>query len=242
MEEKPKHPLWLAITVCAINITTGLFHNASTVALFQPFRHWDCINTYFEGSNAGSTKVPAIVGILACDLLLILAAMLPKKTVDQSKNSEERRGRRPNIAFVTTILYAFLSMVVMLVVFAIKEGHWDSIEEMNEVRNVAKMHSIFTMLFMVLVMIWKIVVPDLKIIFTSPLEESKAKIETGEKTDIENPPPKYSEVLDITIENPPPNYSEVSQIRDTEEVLEGRQKASITIENLPPKYSEVPQI
>ena len=101
------HPLWLAITVCAINITAGLFHNASTVALFQPFRHWDCINKYFEGSNEGSTKVPAIVGILACDLLLILSAMLAKKTVDQSKKSVERRGRRTHIVFVTTTLVSF---------------------------------------------------------------------------------------------------------------------------------------
>ena len=145
----------------------------------------------------------------------------------------------------------------MLVVFAIKEGHWDSTEEMNEVRNVAKMHSIFTLLFMVLVMIWKIVLPDLKIIFTSPSEESKTKIETGEKTDIENPPPTYSEVLEITIENPPPNYSEVAQItiKDIENVplenvpLENVPRvqevaeilAVLAIENPPPKYSEAPQ-
>ena len=107
MEAKPKHPLWLAITVCAINIIIGLYNNAVTVALFQPFRHWDCINEYFEGFDAGSTKVPAIVGILVCDLLLILSAMLPKKTVDQSKKSVERRGRRPHIAFVTTSLVSF---------------------------------------------------------------------------------------------------------------------------------------
>ena len=130
-------------------------------------------------------------------------------------------------------------------------------EEMNEVRNVAKMHSIFTLLFMVLVMIWKIVLPDLKIIFTSPSEESKTKIETGEKTDIENPPPTYSEVLEITIENPPPNYSEVAQItiKDIENVplenvpLENVPRvqevaeilAVLAIENPPPKYSEAPQ-
>jgi hypothetical protein len=145
-------------------------------------------------------------------------------------------------------------MVVMMVVYAIKEGHWDSIEEMNEVRNVAKMHSVFTMLFMVLVMIWKIILPDLKIIFTSPSEESKTNIETGKKTDIENPPPTYSEVLEITIENPPPNYSEVAQItikdienttlenvplvqdQEVAEIL-----ASLKMTTPPPKYSEAPQ-
>ena len=143
----------------------------------------------------------------------------------------------------------------MMVVFAIKEGQWDSTEEMNEVRNVAKMHSIFTMLFMVLVLIWKTVLQDLKnIVFTSQLEESKAEIETGEKTDIENPPPTYSEVLEITIENPPPNYSELAQItikeienanlenvprvqdQEVAEIL-----ASLKMTNPPPKYSEAPQ-
>ena len=92
---------------------------------------------------------------------------------------------------------------------------------MNEVRNVAKIHGIFTMFFLVLITMWKSVLPELKyMIFTRASEESKAKIETGEKTDIENPPPTYSEVLEITIENPPPNYSEVSQItiKDSENV------------------------
>ena len=90
---------------------------------------------------------------------------------------------------------------------------------MNEVRNVAKIHGIFTMFFLVLITMWKSVLPELKyMIFTRASEESKAKIETGEKTDIENPPPTYSEVLEITIENPPTNYSEVSQmtIKDSE--------------------------
>ena len=107
MEAKPKRPLWMAITLCAINITFGLFYNASTVALFQPFRDWDFVNAYFEGSYAGNTKVPAIVGIIVCDLILIVSAMLPKKTIDQSKKSVERRGRRTHIAFATTSLVSF---------------------------------------------------------------------------------------------------------------------------------------
>ena len=92
---------------------------------------------------------------------------------------------------------------------------------MNEVRNVAKIHGIFTMFFLVLITMWKSVLPELKyMIFTRASEESKAKIKTGEKKYIENPPPTYSEVLEITIENPPPNYSEVSQItiKDSENV------------------------
>ena len=155
--------------------------------------------------------------------------------------------------------YAMVSSFVMLVVYALMEGQFDSTEEMNEVRNVAKMHSIFTMLFLVLVLIFKRIVPDLKImISTSPSEESKTKIETGEKTDIENPPPTYSEVLEITIENPPPNYSEAAQItiKDIENVslenvplenvpLENVPRVQILevleIENPPPKYSEAPQ-
>ena len=106
MEAKPKRPLWMAITLCAINITAGLFYNTSTVALFQPFRQWDCIIKYFEGSYA-KTKVPAILCILVCDLVLIVFAMLPKKTIDQSKQSVERRGRRTHIAFATTSLVSF---------------------------------------------------------------------------------------------------------------------------------------
>jgi hypothetical protein len=75
-----------------------------------------------------------------------------------------------------------------LVVLTIKDCNWNSIEEMNEVRNVAKMHGIFTMFFLVLITMWKSVLPELKyMIFTRALEESKAKIKTGEKTDIEKP-------------------------------------------------------
>ena len=60
--------------------------------------------------------------------------------------------------FHCSFQYALLSTAVMLVVFAIKEGHWDSTEEMNEVRNVAKMHTCFTMLFFNLVLIWKVMI------------------------------------------------------------------------------------
>ena len=84
--------------------------------------------------------------------------------------------------------------------------------------------------------------------FTSPSEESKAKIETCKKTDIENQPPTYSEVLEITIENPPPNYSEVAQItvEDNENVtLENVPRVTnqelLGMANPPPKYSEAPQ-
>ena len=133
----------------------------------------------------------------------------------------------------------------MIVVSAIKEGHWDSIEEMNKVGNVARMHVNFTALFLYLVLIFKRYLPEFSyLIFTRASEESKAKIETGEKTDIENPPQTYSEVLEITVENPSPNYSEVAQIiiKYIENERE-RQKMSedtpqITIENPPPNYSE----
>ena len=105
MEAKPKRPLWMAITLCAINITFGLFYNASTVALFQPIRDWDLVNKYFEGSYAEGLKVPAIVGIILCDFILIVSAMLPKKTIDQSKKSVERNPRP--LTFVTTSLVSF---------------------------------------------------------------------------------------------------------------------------------------
>ena len=107
MEAKQKIPLWITITFCIMNIAGGLFQNASTAALFQPIRNWDCINKYFEGSNEGSTKVPAIVGIIICDLLLIASAMLPQKTIDECKKSAEWWGRQTHIAFITTTLVSF---------------------------------------------------------------------------------------------------------------------------------------
>ena len=118
MEAKQKCPLWMAITFCTIYIAAGLFQNASTVALFQPFRQWDCINYYFEGSNEGSTKVPAIVGIIICDLLLILFATLPKKTFDQCKKTAENLGCRTHIAcFITSLVsfkFIFRQIIVLM--------------------------------------------------------------------------------------------------------------------------------
>ena len=107
MEAKQKIPLWITITFCIMNIAGGLFQNASTAALFQPIRNWDCINKYFEGSNEGSTKVPAIVGIIICDLLLILFATLPKKTFDQCIKTAENMGCQTHIACFITSLVSF---------------------------------------------------------------------------------------------------------------------------------------
>ena len=107
MEAKQKKTLWFSVILCAINITVGLFYNVLTVAKFQPTCDWDIINKYFERSNTESTKVPAIVGILVCDLLLILSAMLPKRTFDEFKKTEEKRGHGPHIALVTTSLVSF---------------------------------------------------------------------------------------------------------------------------------------
>ena len=118
MEAKQKCPLWMAITFCTIYIAAGLFQNASTVALFQPFRQWDCINYYFEGSNEGSTKVPAIVGIIICDLLLILFATLPKKTFDQCIKTAENMGCQTHIAcFITSLVsfkFIFRQIIVLM--------------------------------------------------------------------------------------------------------------------------------
>ena len=118
MEAKQKCPLWMAITFCTIYIAAGLFQNASTVALFQPFRQWDCINYYFEGSNEGSTKVPAIVGIIICDLLLILFATLPKKTFDQCIKTAENMDCQTHIAcFITSLVsfkFIFRQIIVLM--------------------------------------------------------------------------------------------------------------------------------
>ena len=97
MEAKPKCPLWIAITLCAINLSIGLLYSAIAVDLLQGV----------SSSIPFFTKVPAIVVILIFDVLLILTAMVPTMTVDQFKKNEERMGRLPRIAFLTTSLVSF---------------------------------------------------------------------------------------------------------------------------------------
>ena len=76
---------------------------------------------------------------------------------------------------------------------------WDSIEEMNKVDNVVAAHMIFTVLFMCFAVIWKCLLPQWKYVLSTPeTKESNPSIETSKKIEIENSPPKYSELFEPT--------------------------------------------
>ena len=109
MEAKSRCPLLIVVLLCALNITLGLFYNALTVgqleASIQSSCNCDgasvCVCIYIP-------TVPAILVILICDFILILSAMIPKKTIDQCKMYEgEKMGRRLRIVFLTTCLVSF---------------------------------------------------------------------------------------------------------------------------------------
>ena len=76
---------------------------------------------------------------------------------------------------------------------------WNSIEEMNKAGNVVAMHAVFAFLFMFFVAIWKWLLPQWKYVLSTPAStESNPSIETSKKIEIENSPPKYSELFEAT--------------------------------------------
>ena len=76
---------------------------------------------------------------------------------------------------------------------------WDSIEEMNRVKTVVRMHGIFASLFICFVAIWKWVLPEWKYVMsTTETKESNPSIESSKKIEIKNSLPKYSELLKET--------------------------------------------
>ena len=76
---------------------------------------------------------------------------------------------------------------------------WDSIEEMNKTDNVVAMHVSFTCLFVCLAVTWKWLLPGWKYVLSTPAsKESKPSIEASKKIEVENSPPKYSELFEPT--------------------------------------------
>ena len=76
---------------------------------------------------------------------------------------------------------------------------WDSIEEINKVDNVVATHITFTVLFMCFAVIWKWLLPQWKYVLSTPeTKESNPSSETSKKIEIENSPPKYSELFEPT--------------------------------------------
>ena len=76
---------------------------------------------------------------------------------------------------------------------------WNSIEEMNKVDNVVTMHAVFAALFMCFVTFWNCLLPQWKYVLSTPAStESKPSVETSKEIEIENSPPKYSELFEAT--------------------------------------------
>ena len=92
-----------------------------------------------------------------------------------------------------------ISAVVLFFVATMMNTPWDSIEELNKVNNVVAMHAIFAALFLCFVAIWKWALPEWKYVLSTPAStESNPSIDTSKKIEIENLPPKYSELFEAT--------------------------------------------
>ena len=103
-----------------------------------------------------------------------------------------------NTFFHYLFQYFIISAVVFFFVVTILMP-WNSIEEMNKVDNVVSMHVIFATLFMFFVGFWKFWLPQWKYVLSTPAStESKPSVETSKKIEIENLPPKYSELFEAT--------------------------------------------
>ena len=95
--------------------------------------------------------------------------------------------------------YFIISSVVLFFVLPMMLIPWNSIEEMNKVGNVVAMHVVLSALFMCFAAIWKCLLPQWKYVLSTPAStESKPSVETSKKIEIENSPPKYSELFEAT--------------------------------------------
>ena len=104
-----------------------------------------------------------------------------------------------NIFFHYHFQYFIISTAVLYFVAPIMNTPWDSIEEMNKVVTVVAMHGIFAALFVCFNVIWKWLLPEWKYVLSTPAsKESKPIVETSKKIEIENSPPKYSELFEPT--------------------------------------------
>ena len=76
---------------------------------------------------------------------------------------------------------------------------WDSIKEMNRVETVVAMHVTFALLFLILSIIWKFLLPVWNYFLSTPApNKSNPRVEISKKIEVENSPPKYSELFEPT--------------------------------------------
>ena len=103
------------------------------------------------------------------------------------------------LSFHDLFQYFIISSVVLFFVLPMMLIPWNSIEEMNKVDNILSMHAVFAALFVCFATIWKCLLPQWKYVMSTPAsKESNPSIETSKKTEIENSPPKYSELFEAT--------------------------------------------
>ena len=101
-------------------------------------------------------------------------------------------------SFHNLFQYFIISAIVFFFVATMVHTR-NSIEEMNKIDNVVQMHAIFAVLFICCVAIWKFLLPQWKYVLSTPAStESNPSTETNKKIEIENSPPKYSELFEAT--------------------------------------------
>ena len=89
--------------------------------------------------------------------------------------------------------------MVSLIVATVMNAPWDSIKEMNRVETVVAMHVTFAFMFLILCIIWKFLLPVWNYFLSTPApKKSNPSVETSKKIEVENSPPKYSELFEPT--------------------------------------------
>ena len=95
--------------------------------------------------------------------------------------------------------YFFISGMVFFFVATMTNTPWNSVKEMNRLDTVVAMHVAFALIFMCLNVIWKFLLPSWNYFLSTPgPKESKPSIESSKKIEVENSPPKYSELFEPT--------------------------------------------
>ena len=101
------------------------------------------------------------------------------------------------IFFHNFFQYFLISGMVFVFVAIMTNAPWDSIKNMNRLDTVVVMHVAFALIFMILNIIWKILLPLWNYFLSTPApKESKPSVETSKKIEVENSPPKYSELFE----------------------------------------------
>ena len=137
MGAKSKCYLLFVIMICAILITMGSIFNVLTIAAIPSSVPQRMQQTNVEvvekigeiveeiGEFVGEIveeirekvpkcEIPALVWIITFDLLMILAAMIPKMTFDQCKRRFEGRKDWDDVAFIASATVSFQRFFQML--------------------------------------------------------------------------------------------------------------------------------